>query len=157
MDQLVDYMKILRSDIQRIHTLQSGEDTQISIELTDGRFLDLHYMGDGFQNLLHAICALMTSNKGVVLLDEIDAAMHYSVITDVWRVISKVAASEKCQIFATTHSRECIHSAAKGIADAGNSADFQYIRLEKEDKSHRPIAYTMSQLNKAEEFNAEIR
>jgi predicted ATP-dependent endonuclease of OLD family len=157
LEELVEYLKVLHPSLSSLLTLQEGEEVQVYAKLDNGKLLPIQYMGDGFQNLLHTLCAVINCAGGVILLDEIDAAMHYSIITDVWKIIAGAAAKENCQIIATTHSRECINSAALGIEQAGKKSDFQYVRLEKVDGRHRPIFYSMEELADAETFNVEIR
>lgn len=157
LQEVVNYMKLLHSALETLVPLQDGDETQVYAQSDDGSMLPVQYMGDGFQNLLHTLCAIVRCKNGVVLLDEIDAAIHYSVVTDAWSIISRAASKENCQIFATTHSRECIHSAALGIKNAGCSKDFQYIRLEKRPEQHIAVAYDIDELADAEQYNIEIR
>ncbi|POO54306.1 hypothetical protein CPJ18_02050 [Agrobacterium rosae] len=155
--EVVGYMRLLHSDLETFMTLQDGEEVQVYAQMLDGKMLPVQYMGDGFQNLLHTLCAIVRCANGVVFLDEIDAAIHYSVVTEAWKIISRAAADENCQIFATTHSRECIHSAALGVKQAGRSKDFQYIRLEKSSERHAVVHYDIDELSSAENYDIEIR
>lgn len=157
LQEVVGYMKLLHGSLETLVTLQDGEEVQVYAQSRGEGMLPVQYMGDGFQNLLHTLCAIVRCKNGVVLLDEIDAAIHYSVVTDAWSIISRAASRENCQIFATTHSRECIHSAALGIKKAGCAKDFQYLRLEKEAESHSAVAYDIDELADAEQYNIEIR
>ncbi len=154
---VVEYMRLLRANLDTFVTLQDGEEVQVYAQMTDGKMLPVQYMGDGFQNLLHTLCGIVRCANGVVFLDEIDAAIHYSVVTEAWKIISRAAADENCQIFATTHSRECIHSAAAGIVSAGRAKDFQYIRLETPSGQHSAVSYDIEELKNAEQYDVEIR
>ncbi|KQR30485.1 hypothetical protein ASF91_17060 [Rhizobium sp. Leaf155] len=154
---VVEYMRFLHADLDTFVTLQDGDEVQVYAQMSDGKMLPVQYMGDGFQNLLHTLCAIVRCANGVVFLDEIDAAIHYSVVTEAWKIIARAASEENCQILATTHSRECIHSAAAGVRIAGRSKDFQYIRLEKPHGSHSAICYDIDELKNAEQFDVEIR
>lgn len=99
----------------------------------------------------------MNARDGVLFLDEIDTAIHYTKVAKIWAIIARMANEENCQIFATTHSRECIDSAALGIDTAGRKDDFQYLRLERGPTGHYGVSYDMDEIQNAEISNIEIR
>ena len=100
-------MKIFIPNIDRITAdTQSGE---IDIEEVG---LDvvapLHQYGEG-ANKLFRILVQITLQKGKkLLIDEIDAGIHYSHFLEFWKIILKVAKENDVQIFATTHNLECL-------------------------------------------------
>ena len=75
-------------------------------------------MGDGTWRMLGLALALANVKGGVLLVDEIDTGLHYSVMADMWRMVSERAAALKVQVFATTHSRDCYESLAE-VAQSG--------------------------------------
>lgn len=80
--EVIKYMQILHPRLEALTTLQDGEDLQVIAEF-DGQMLPVQYMGDGFQNLLFALCAIVRCANGVVFFDEIDSAIHYSIVSDI--------------------------------------------------------------------------
>ena len=52
--------------------------------------------------------ALVGLDHGFLLIDEIDAGIHWTIMEDVWRLLVQVARKSDVQIFATTHSYDCI-------------------------------------------------
>ncbi|MDM1504841.1 AAA family ATPase [Myroides odoratimimus] len=69
----------------------------------------LHSFGDG-ANKLFRILILLTIHKGeVLLLDEIDAGIHFSRFAHFWKVLLDISKITNTQIFATTHNLECIY------------------------------------------------
>lgn len=155
-EELLTALRALVPDLKGIQTLQEGAAPQIYAEIGND-FLPVQYLGDGFQNLFQTLLGVMNATDGVLLLDEIDAALHYSKIAEIWAIIAKMADVYNCQIFATTHSRECINSAAAGIKHAGRSADFQYLRIEKRNNEHFSVPYDMDEVENAEMSDIEIR
>lgn len=156
LDKLVDYAKLINRDIKAFSVLQEAGGAAVYVD-TGEDFLPIELMGDGFRNLVFTVATIMTLKNGVVLLDEVDASFHHSLIADAWKVFSEVARAENCQIFACTHSREAILSAAKGISGAGNGSDFSYFRVEFGDGKHNVIPYSFEEVMAAESFEAEIR
>ena len=69
-------------------------------------------MGDGVWRMLGLALMLAKAKGGVLLVDEIDTGLHYTVMEDMWRMVCKQAAALSVQVFATTHSRDCYESLA---------------------------------------------
>ncbi len=90
-------------------------------------------MGDGIRRLLSIIVKIVSNENGLVLIDEIENGLHYSIMSDIWKGIAIVAEKVNCQVISTTHSYECLQAACKGNKNYKN--DFSYIRLEKNKKN----------------------
>ena len=80
-----------------------------------GNRIPIGSMGDGMWRMLGLALALANAKGGVLLVDEIDTGLHYSVMADMWRMVSERAAALKVQVFATTHSRDCYESLAASV------------------------------------------
>ena len=65
-------------------------------------------MGDGMRRLMALATSLAFTKDGCLFVDEIDTGLHYSVMPDVWKLIITKAAASNTQVFATTHSWDCI-------------------------------------------------
>ncbi len=93
----------------------------------------LHYLGDGLQRamLYYLVMANLHANfqGGVILIDEIENGLHYSIMQTVFSELEKAAKEFNCQVFATTHSRECLQAAHEGFKDCPE--DLRYIRLNR--------------------------
>ena len=83
-----------------------------------GNRIPIGSAGDGMWRMLGLALALANVKGGVLLVDEIDTGLHYSVMADMWRMVSERAAALKVQVFATTHSRDCYESLA-AVAQSG--------------------------------------
>ena len=57
--------------------------------------------------------ALISAKGGVLLIDEIDTGLHYTVMADMWKLIAQTAAELDVQVFATTHSSDCVTALRK--------------------------------------------
>ena len=69
-------------------------------------------MGDGMWRMLGLALSIANAEGGVLIVDEIDTGLHYSVMEDMWRMLSEAASALSVQVFATTHSRDCYESLA---------------------------------------------
>lgn len=74
--------------------------------------IPLGSMGDGMRRLLALSTSLVCTKEGALFVDEIDTGLHYSVMADMWKLVVKAAASSDVQVFATTHSWDCIEGLA---------------------------------------------
>ncbi len=66
----------------------------------------------------------------LVLVDEIEAGVHHSLHADLWRFILRVSRELGVQVFATTHSWDCLRGFAEAVAEDEQN-DGLAIRLEK--------------------------
>ena len=73
----------------------------------------LNSMGDGISRVLQLFLKLFAARGGFLLIDEFENGLHYSVQEEVWRLIFDQAEKLDVQVFATTHSWDCIESFAK--------------------------------------------
>ena len=70
-------------------------------------------MGDGMWRIMAMAISLAQCKDGFLLIDEIDTGLHYSVMTDMWKLIYRSALDLSVQVFASTHSNDCIRSLAE--------------------------------------------
>jgi AAA15 family ATPase/GTPase len=56
---------------------------------------------------------LFSAKGGFLLIDEFENGLHYSVQEKVWALLFEMAERLDIQVFATTHSWDCIESFAK--------------------------------------------
>jgi predicted ATPase len=83
----------------------------------DANPVPLASMGDGMSRILQVILKLLSARNGFLLIDEFENGLHFSVQEKVWRMIFKLANDLNIQVFATTHSWDCIESFTKVAQD----------------------------------------
>ncbi len=66
----------------------------------------------------------------MLLIDEVEAGIHHTLHADLWRFIFRAARLLDVQVFATTHSWDCLKGFAEAIAEDEQN-DGLAIRLEK--------------------------
>ena len=95
----------------------------------EGR-VPLRSMGDGLTRLFHVGLAMASASKGVLLIDEFENGLHWTVQEKLWNALSRASQKFSVQIFATTHSRDCIESFANAGKELGPDEAMIY-RLER--------------------------
>ena len=118
-DEVIHALQIIEPDVERIAFLSSGgtrspnatEGVVVKLRDSDMR-MPLGSMGDGIRRMLALTLAVSKSRNSVLLVDEIDTGLHYSVMSSMWKMIIESAARNNTQVFATTHSQDCLTSLA---------------------------------------------
>ena len=95
----------------------------------------LSAFGAGVHRFLGLLLACHAARGGLLLVDEIDTGLHYSVQTQLWELLAAWSAQFEVQIVATTHSLDCVRAFADvarrgdlGATEEG-AAPAQVIRL----------------------------
>lgn len=68
----------------------------------------LSSLGDGINRYIAILCAIWASKDGYLFIDEIENGIHYTNYKKLWKIIFEASKMANCQIFATSHSKECI-------------------------------------------------
>ncbi|MGH2639452.1 MAG: AAA family ATPase, partial [Rhabdochlamydiaceae bacterium] len=72
--------------------------------------LPLGSLGNGMLRVLGIVLALANAKDGMLVVDEIENGIHYSAQKELWQMIFRLARSLNVQVFATTHSWDCIEA-----------------------------------------------
>lgn len=75
--------------------------------------IPLRSLGEGTYRAFSLGAALANAADGVLLIDEIENGLHWRAQPEIWRAVFKVAQRHNIQIFATTHSFDCLRGFAK--------------------------------------------
>lgn len=92
------------------------------------RPVPLNSLGDGMLRVLQLSLKLFAAKGGIFLIDEFENGLHYSIQEKVWELLFEMAERYQIQIFATTHSWDCIESFTK-VAVARTETDGVLFRL----------------------------
>lgn len=79
--------------------------------------VSLNSMGDGMLRLLQLVLKMFPARGGLLLIDEFENGLHYSVQKKVWDLVFQLAERLDIQVFATTHSWDCIQTFAQSALD----------------------------------------
>ena len=128
----------------------------VKVKGLNGR-VPLKSMGDGINHILSIILAIVNCENGCVMIDEIDNGLHYTIQKQLWSVIFDLAKSLNVQIFATTHSSDCISSFSKVLEDERYKEEGSFIRLELKNGQVAATEYSPEELEIVAAQNIEIR
>ena len=74
------------------------------------RPVPLNSLGDGMLRVLQLVLRVFRAKDGFLLIDEFENGLHFSVQEKIWALLFNLAQELNIQIFATTHSWDCIES-----------------------------------------------
>lgn len=98
-----------------IITSDDGRYPKIAIKMRNGTLMPQGILGDGIRRALSIALALRTAANGILLIDEIEAALHVGALDRVYRWLEEAVSSFSVQVFATTHSLEAIDAIIKSV------------------------------------------
>lgn len=135
------------------YTLRGQPTIRIWVEKKIETF-PLEFFGDGFIKLFAILLKIMNESQNIVLIDEIDAGIHYSRQKDFWTGILDFAQENRVQLFATTHNRECIEAYQQALEELGGAyqSKARTIRLVEHAQTRDIVAFTNSYEKMTEEL-----
>lgn len=155
-DKVVHTLQIIEPRLESLAVRHMGGSPIIYGDVGTERLIPLPLMGDGIGRLLNMALAIPEAEDGVLLVDEVENGLHYSVMKDVWKAIDKLAREYNVQVFATTHSDECARAAYQAFAN-DKQYNFALHRLERVNGRIQAVSYDRGMLEAAFEIDAEIR
>ena len=81
---------------------------------------------------------------GFLLLDEVENGVHHTLHKTVWEFIFHMAKLHDIQVFATTHSLDCLRGFGEAVSEDG-TRDGLVVRLEKVEGEERTGAVVIDQ------------
>ena len=159
-DQLTNLLQLIEPRLKNLRPLTpEGEDEKIKVvhaNLGLGELVPLSQLGQGFNRLAYLYAGLLGQNANIALIDEIENGIHYSALPILWQGIANMARELDIQIFATTHSYECIQAAAKVFEKTPE--EFQLIRLDRTDDNNiAPVLIQGRKIQTALQSGWEVR
>ncbi len=125
---IVDILKEIDKNIQGLEMIKD----EIYVDLGFYELAPLNIIGDGLLNLLVIVLSIYNQQNGILLIDEIENGLHYSIQKVLWKYIFKYAKRFNVQIIATTHSFDCIRAFKEVyFAEEVNDDNIRLFRIER--------------------------
>lgn len=153
--RLLEIINSISIKFDDLELLQPGGQSVIHLAVKDV-LIPLQFAGDGIATIVAVVLAIMTSPGGIVILDEFDASVHYSVLKDTWKLFHTLCVEFDVQIFAATHSRECATALFESI-DANSKNDVVYYRIDLVNDQNIVTRYQWEEMREAQAEGWEFR
>ena len=158
-DKVVEALQILEPKVERISfTSRQNSNSGVLLKFRDEKEpIPLSSMGAGMRRVLGIVASLVSVDTGTLLVDEIDTGLYYAVLKDMWRLIFETALKGNSQVFATTHSWDCVRAFQEALKKVADKNIGRLIRLERTDNSIDAVGYSVTDLDIAIKQGIEVR
>ena len=155
MDKII---RVLQKIEPSINDLRIGADGIIYCDVGAKKLIPINVMGDGILKVLSIMSIIYNAKDGFVFIDEIENGLHYSSLEILWKGIFEASKKFNVQVFATTHSWECI-KAFSNVYESMKSEDIDIMlyRIERYDNEFKAIDYDGETLKEAINMEWEMR
>jgi AAA15 family ATPase/GTPase len=160
--KIIDALCLFIPDINDVLISQdSFGDSFLAIEQKGKEnLLPLTAFGDGTLKMMQILQLIISSSNRRVMIDEIDTGIYFLKMKDFLKMIVQACINNNVQLFATTHSKECLEAYSEALDELGSDtqAKSRYIRLEKMSTG-KIIGrnYSYEQFSSSIELGNEIR
>jgi ABC-type transport system involved in cytochrome c biogenesis ATPase subunit len=131
--EVTSSLAMIYPGLERI-SLAAGEDERTRIaraKLSDSDYpVPLKSLGEGVNRIFGIVLGLVSARNGLLLIDEVENGIHYSVQPQLWRFLIETSQRLNVQVFATTHSSDAIRAFTWASSNSGRT-DGTLTRLEE--------------------------
>jgi hypothetical protein len=158
-EKIVNAMQIIEPNIERI-AFTSRDSRWPAAEWVklrdDDHRIPLGSLGDGIRRLLALAIYVARASGGVLLVDEIDTGLHFSTLELMWKFIVESAIRLDVQVFATSHSGDCLRALAWLESDMPELAQDVSVHRVERGHSHSEC-YSANDIEVAIRHDIEVR
>ncbi len=153
--EVVGLLKEIESTIEDLRVGDPGG--LIYADIGAPELIPVNLLGGGTTKFLTVALAMLDFQNGCVLIDEIENGLDYSSQRKLWDAIFSWAQKLNVQVFASTHSMECIQAFSDGAEAGLFGADAKLFRIERKEDKFRAVEYTREVLAASLDSNWEVR
>lgn len=153
--EIEEALRIIEPRVQRVELLAEYGGSSIYVDLGLPSLIPLAACGEGFVRFFSIIVEITSCRQGVLLIDEIDNGLHYSVMEKLWKLLGRMSEQHDVQVIATTHNEELISSAVEALSD--NLESFAVYRIDRGNAGHIAARYDAETLPAVRDAHFEIR
>ena len=115
--ELIEALRVVEPRLDRVRVAAVAGTSMLRGDIGIGRMIPFPLLGGGLGRLAGILLSIADAPGGVVLVDEIENGFHHSVLNRVWEAIGRAASNYNTQVFATTHSFDCIEAAHEAFRE----------------------------------------
>ena len=160
-EDVLSSLRLIQPKLSKVNLIvpqqREGKQNRVPVARLTGESepVPLRSLGEGMARLMGIALALVNARNGMLLLDEIESGLHYLVQPEMWKLIFATAKRLNIQVFAATHSWDCI--AAFQQANQESEQDALLIRLENKHGKIVPTIFNKKELSIATREQIEVR
>jgi len=117
-----EVLRLIHADVLRV-ALETGGLGRVRVKLRGvDKLMPLKVLGDGASRIFGLSLALVGARDGFLLIDEFENGLHHSIQQQIWQFVFELSSKLHVQVFATTHSNDCLEAFSKA---ANRAADVE--------------------------------
>lgn len=155
--ELIEFLKYVEPRVQDLEILTEGRASLWCRLEGTSEMLPIQFLGEGISHFFSILVSMYYARDGMIAIDEIENGLHYTILEKLWRTIGNLAQRLNVQVFATTHSRECIEAAFEAGSTLGQIDDLMVTQLYRKGDDVFSEAYGHEKLAAALESGFGIR
>lgn len=160
-ENLIKTIQVIDSNIIDVELRQNFEDLDLVFLLSfnnKDEFIPVNYLGDGFKRIFYIILKVLSLKGKRIMIDEIETGIHYSRQKGFWINILKICNELDIQLFATTHSNECLQAFYEASKELNEQKDIRLINLQEgEQEKIYSTTYNFENIEAGLYSNIELR
>lgn len=128
------------------------------VKLSDFDYpIPIEIVGEGVRRLLGIFLAIVNCKEGIVVIDEIENGIHYSIQPKLWKLILELAERLDVQVFATTHSWDSVEGFQEALNEFHDPGQGQLVRLKEKNEDIKALILDAKDLAIATRDDIEVR
>jgi len=155
--QIPRLLSFLQQIDHNISDVRLNEIGLVEADIGLSGLLPVNLMGGGIGKFLSVALGMLYYSDGIVLIDEIENGLQHSAQKTLWKAVFSWAQDLNIQVFATTHSLECVNAFCSSIETSLFESEAKLFRIERKDEKFRAVEYTKDILAESLDSNWEVR
>jgi len=153
--RLVEIIKLFDSNTLNFEMI----DNELYIQLSNlTQLVPVSFIGDGLQRFIGIFAAVLNPTNSVVLIDELDNGLHYTVLEQLWKNLIDLSIENDTQLFITTHNEESLSSLATVLEEEEEEPDLTVFSVKMTKKAGlKAYLYPATAVQGAVEKEIEMR
>ena len=155
----LDALRILLPDIISLSYKSDKRGERIPYIKLNGQNAPVPFysLGEGVSRILTMILHLVNAKDGTLLIDEFENGLHYTIQEPLWKMIFQIAEQLNIQVFATTHSEDCLWAFSEVLKENAHSDRGKVLRLAEVKSDIVCTSFDSHDMEKVIEKKMEIR
>jgi AAA15 family ATPase/GTPase len=157
-EELIRNLSILIPGIENIEVSENSTGKTFLVTLKGEELSQIiNAYGEGTIRLLRVLLEVYMCREKRIMIDEFGSGIHYSRLEKFFSLVLESCVKNDVQLFATTHSKECIENFTAALRNLHLESKGRILRLADTAGGIKMYTYTFEQFESALQAESEIR